>query len=139
MNPQPADLVYPMIALAGWTFLVMLRNLQVRVAAMNSGELPNRYFELFQGAEPSEVIVKTGNHVRNLFEFPVLFYTVCLAVIATEQVDSLFVWLAWTFVILRVAHGLVHLTVNRVPLRFAFFILGVLAVMIMWIRLALLL
>ena len=48
-------LVYPMLAMFLWTFLILLRNVQVRVSAVLKGQLSNDYFELFQGAEPSRL------------------------------------------------------------------------------------
>lgn len=41
MSVQIHDLFYPMLAMFIWTFLVMLRNVQVRVGAVLNGELSN--------------------------------------------------------------------------------------------------
>jgi hypothetical protein len=59
MSVQTNELFYPMLAMFVWTFLILLRNVQVRVTAVLKGELSNEYFELFRGAEPSDIIVKT--------------------------------------------------------------------------------
>jgi hypothetical protein len=131
-----SELVYPMVALFCWTFLVMLRNVQVRVFAVLRGELTNEYFELFAGAEPSKTIVKTGNHLRNLFEFPILFYAATISIIVTGGSDSAFLILAWVYVGLRIGHTLVHLTVNKVPPRFLFYILSNIVLLALWLRLA---
>lgn len=136
MTVQASDLVYPMVALFRWTFLVMLRNVQVRVLAVLRGEHTNKYFELFVGAHPSDTIVKTGNHLRNLFEFPILFYAASLAIIATNRSDLAFLILAWSYVGLRVGHTLVHLTLNKVPVRFLFYILSNIVLLILWLRFA---
>jgi hypothetical protein len=133
------NLFYPMLAMLGWTFIIMLRNVQVRLGAVRRGELTNQYFEIFRGAEPSEIVVKTGNHLRNLMEIPPLFYIVSLAIMMTNHTDAAFTFLAWDYVVLRVCHGLVHLTINRVPVRFFFFFLSNLVLLAMWIRLALML
>jgi hypothetical protein len=135
MSLQTHDLFYPMLAMFVWTFLIMLRNIQVRLAAVSKGELTNEYFELFRGGEPSEKVLKVQNHLRNLTEIPPLFYIVGLAIMATGKTDSLFVVLAWSYVVLRVGHGLVHLTINKVPQRFFFFVLSNLVLLIMWLRL----
>ena len=58
-NPE---LFYLMLAMSVWTLVVMLRNVQVRVAAVKRGELTNKYFELLKGAEPPESAQRTGNH-----------------------------------------------------------------------------
>jgi hypothetical protein len=136
MEVISSDLVFPMVSLFFWTFLVMLRNVQVRVHAVLRGELTNEYFELFSGAEPSQTIVKTGNHLRNLFEFPLLFYAAAITIIATGKADSVFLVLAWAYVGLRVGHTLVHLTINKVPPRFLFYILSNIVLLALWLRLA---
>ena len=84
MIVQTHDLFYPMLAMFVWTFLILLRNVQVRVIAVLKGELSNDYFELFRGAEPSDIIVKTQNHLRNLMEIPPLFYIVALAIMFSQ-------------------------------------------------------
>jgi len=132
---ESATMVYPMAAMFGWTFLIMLRNVQVRVQAVLRGELTNEYFELFSGSEPSEVIVKTGNHLRNLFEFPLLFHAAALAAISTEVSSHVLLILAWSYVALRVAHSLVHLTINKVPPRFLFYFLSNIVLLAMWLKL----
>jgi hypothetical protein len=135
MSAQIHDLFYPMLTIFIWTFLIMLGNVQVRVGAVLKGRLTNEYFELFRGAEPSDRILKTQNHLRNLTEIPPLFYIVGLAVMISGKTDSIFLMLAWSYVALRVGHGLVHLTINKVPARFLFFILSNLALLVMWVRL----
>jgi hypothetical protein len=139
MSVQTHGLFYPMLAMFVWTFLILLRNVQVRVSAVLKGELTNEYFELFRGPEPSDLIVKTQNHLRNLMEMPPLFYIVALAIMFTGKTDSIFLFLAWSYVAFRVGHGLVHLTINKVPVRFFFFILSNLALLVMWVRLGALL
>ena len=130
-----SELLYPMAAQFAWTFLVMLRNIQVRVAAIRRGELTNEYFEIFSGGEPSEQIVKTGNHLRNLFEFPLFFYVAILVAMMTGEYGSTFLVLAWLYVALRVGHSLVHLTINKVPLRFLLYFSGNVVLLLMWIGL----
>lgn len=139
MSVQTHNLFYPMLAMFVWTFLILLRNVQVRVVAVLKGELTNEYFELFRGSEPSDLILKTQNHLRNLMEIPPLFYIVALAIMFTGKTDPIFLILAWSYVVLRVGHGLVHLTINKVPARFFFFILSNLALLVMWLRLGTLL
>lgn len=133
------DLFYPMLAMFLWTFAVMLRNMQVRLGAVFKGELTNEYFELFQGAVPSEMVLKTGNHFKNLMEIPPLFYIVNLAILFTGRTDSTFMTLAWSYVILRIGHSLMHLTINKVPPRFFLFFISNLVLLAMWVRLGLLL
>jgi hypothetical protein len=139
MTNNTYALVYPMLAMFLWTFLILLRNVQVRMSAVLKGQLSNEYFELFRGTEPPEVILKTGNHLRNLMEMPPLFYIVTLAIMLTQHTDTIFVMLAWSYFTFRVGHGLVHLTINKVPPRFLFFILSNVVLLAMWVRLGVLL
>jgi hypothetical protein len=132
-------LFYPMLAMFLCTFLILLRNVQVRMIAGLKGQLSNEYFELFRGTEPPEVILKTGNHLRNLMEMPPLFYIVTLAIMLTQLTDTIFLMLAWSYFTFRVGHGLVHLTINKVPPRFFFFILSNVVLLAMWVRLGVLL
>lgn len=124
---------WPMLTLFLWTFAVMLRNVQVRVTSVLKGELTNEYFELFRGAQPSDVVIKTGNHLKNLFEFPLLFYAILLVAAHLGTTGNFIVWLAWLYVALRIGHGIVHLTFNYVPLRFALFLLSNIVLLILWL------
>ena len=137
MRIYNTELFYPMLAMFLWTVVVMLRNLQVRIAAVHRGELTNKYFELFRGAEAPEAVQKTGNHFRNLTELPPLFYIICLAVMFMGRTDVSFIILAWSYVALRVGHSIIHLTVNKVPPRFFLFAASNIVLLIMWVRLAL--
>jgi hypothetical protein len=50
--------------------------------------------------------------------------------------DDVLVWLAWGFVILRIAHSAIHCSYNRVMHRFTVYLISCLLLMFMWIRLA---
>ena len=45
----------------------------------------------------------------------------------------LLVVLAWLYVGLRLGHGIVHLTFNKVPARFAFYIASNVVLLALWI------
>lgn len=139
MRIYNTELFYPMLAMFIWTVLIMLRNVQVRIAAVSKGELTNKYFELFRGAEPPENVQKTGNHFRNLTELPPLFYIICLAVMFMGRTDVSFIMLAWSYVALRIGHSVIHLTINKVPPRFFLFAASTIILVIMWVRLAIVL
>ena len=75
-----------------------------------------------------------SDNLRNLFELPVLFYTLVLYLFVTARVDSLYLSLAWAFVALRVAHSLVHCTYNIVLLRFGVYAVSALILWAMVLR-----
>ncbi len=130
------NLVWPMLAMFMWTFLVSLRNLQVRVAALRAGQVHESYFELFSGHAP-ESVIKTGNHLRNLTEFPPLFYVVLVLAMTTGNSDGWYLGLAWLYVGFRILHSVVHLSFNKVKPRFSMFAMSQLILLALWTRLAL--
>ena len=69
----------------------------------------------------------------NQFELPVLFYVLTILAYVTHHAGTLFVVLAWVFVIFRVLQAYVHVTNNKVRLRGMFFGISALALAIMWI------
>jgi hypothetical protein len=69
----------------------------------------------------------------NQFELPVLFYVLTILTYVTHHAGTLFVVLAWVFVIFRLLQAYVHVTNNKVRLRGAFFGISALALAIMWI------
>jgi len=69
----------------------------------------------------------------NQFELPVLFYVLTILAYVTHHAGTLFVVLAWVFVIFRLLQAYVHVTNNKVRLRGIFFIVSALALAVMWI------
>jgi hypothetical protein len=69
----------------------------------------------------------------NQFELPVLFYVLTILAYVTHHAGTLFVVLAWVFVIFRLFQAYVHVTSNKVRLRGIFFIVSALALAVMWI------
>lgn len=66
---------------------------------------------------------QVSDNYNHLFETPTLFYAIALAVVIAGAADPIQVFCAWTFVILRVLHSLVHATINSVALRAPLFAL----------------
>ena len=81
---------------------------------------------------PKDAII-ANNAFLNQFEIPVLFYVLTILALITKQADLLFVMMAWIFVIMRVLQAGVFVTTNHVPIRGAFFGIGVIVLVIMWI------
>ena len=126
-------LVYPMAAMVVLTALVLVRMVLGRVAAVKRGEVDSRFYKTQQGdaGEPRKAAQHT-RHFINLFESPVLFYVACLAAMITGQGSGLMVWLAWAYVLLRVAHAFVHLGSNSIPPRMAVYGASWIVLLAMW-------
>ena len=75
---------------------------------------------------------QVGNAFSNQFEMPVLFYLLTVLEIVTHHVDTMFVVLAWVFVLTRLAHAYEHTTSNVVMRRGMLYGVGVLMLIIMW-------
>ncbi len=81
-----------------------------------------------EGVIPDRVNWKAHNYAH-LMEQPTLFYATVVILGVIGQGDGLNLQLAWTYVILRIAHSIVQATWNRVAVRFALFCLATVALL----------
>lgn len=110
--------------------LLRLRREKLR----GEGRMSIEDIELNRGDAVESLQVK--NCIANQFEAPVLFY-LCTVMLYITEADSLpMVILAWVFVISRYAHAFVHVTSNRLSVRFPLFMTGFLGLAVMWVWLA---
>ncbi len=126
-------IAWPMIGQAILSFTVALRVLAVRVAEMRARRIPPQSVSNSREIAARLENLTAADNLRNLFELPVLFFAVCVALAMLDLVTPLQLALAWTFVALRTAHSLIQITYNRVMHRFTVFLLGLLCLMAMWI------
>ena len=91
-------------------------------------------------ASAAQITKQADRNLINLFEFPILFYAICVVLYVTGKVDAYFVVLAYWFVGLRVAHSLYHIFINGfigdLPLRALIWLPSWLIVIWMWVRFA---
>jgi hypothetical protein len=72
-------------------------------------------------------------NLRNQFEWPVLFYVVCLLLLQKpESTHQAHIWLGWLFVAGRILHTGVQVLTPNVRLRGIVFMINFLAVLAMW-------
>jgi hypothetical protein len=114
------------------TFGLMLGMMYHRTTALQRGEAR---FEKIAMREPNWPYRAQlyANSFSNQFELPVLFYVLTILVLLTRKADLIFVVLAWIFVVMRILQAAVHVTSNNVRQRGAFYGLGALVLLIMWI------
>jgi hypothetical protein len=118
-----------MVLLTAIVGLTMLRN-RVR-------EMMRKRLDAQQIADSTRMAaqlqdIQAADNFRNLFEVPVLFYTLVAIALATGYVPSWLVVCTWIFVALRVAHSLIHCTYNKVFHRLAVFLPGFALLIGMW-------
>ena len=126
--PQ-SEILAPFAAMLLLTALVWLYMYVRRLSYMFANGIDPQQLASPEGkaAALPEAIEQPANNLKNLFEMPVLFYAVVLAIYATTSVDATDVQLAWAFVVCGALHSLVHCTFNHVKTRFAFYLLSCLA------------
>jgi hypothetical protein len=72
-----------------------------------------------------------SDNLKNLFEIPTLFYALALYLFVTQHVDAVYMAAAWTFVVFRVLHSLMHCTANIIIVRFWLYAISTLALWFM--------
>jgi hypothetical protein len=92
-----------------------------------------------EGKNPFSALEKRASaNLSNQFEWPVLFYAICIILIARPELyQHTYIWAAWLFVLGRVIHSVVHIFTTNIRLRGSVFNLNFLAVLVMWGVLAL--
>lgn len=82
---------------------------------------------------PADINTPSENLI-NLFELPVLFYATCLYIYVTHQVDTVFLVIAYCFLIFRIFHSVIHCTYNKVTHRFYSYVLSAITLWVFIIR-----
>jgi hypothetical protein len=132
-------IIQPVLALMLLTFAVWVTLFARRIAWMVARNIDAQRLATPEqiAATLPEAVNRAANNFRNLFELPVVFHAICLLLLTTQTSDAVYVNLAWSHVALRVAHSLIHCTLNIVTLRFAAFALSSIVLWIMLARLVL--
>jgi hypothetical protein len=132
LDPDRVAILWPMVALVGLTLLVSIRMYVVRIGEMRARRISPQSIATSRSAAERLELTGPADNFRNLFELPVLFYALCLALYVTGLAGTAQLALAWTFVLLRVLHSAIHTTYNRVMDRFRVYVLGMLCIFVMW-------
>jgi hypothetical protein len=123
-----SEILKPVVVLAAWSMIMWVWMYATRLPAMKRAGLLDEPMIGGTGASlapklPVTVQWKADNY-NHLMEQPTVFYAVALTLAFLGSGDSLNAMIAWAYVGLRIAHSLVQVTVNRVTIRFALFILS---------------
>ncbi|PCI62246.1 MAG: hypothetical protein COB37_07200 [Kordiimonadales bacterium] len=129
-------LFYPILLQGTLTFSVLALFVRRRFKAAYAGKTDPKYFKLYQGkGEPPEVRVVDRNF-SSQFEMPVLFYVVSLAAMVLDKADDVMLAAAWAYASFRVLHAYVHIYVRKIMTRFYAFMASNIALIFMWVWLA---
>lgn len=126
-----APILQPVVALLGWTLIMMFWMMATRLPAMRKsgidlGKLRGTKAADADLALPPAIQWKAHNY-NHLMEQPTLFYAVALVLALIGQGDGFNLFLAWAYVGFRIVHSIVQAVWNKVSVRFLFFVLSSLA------------
>jgi hypothetical protein len=126
------DVLLPLFVEVLLTFGLVFWAATLRVRDLKSG-----------AAKPQDIALREPNwpaHTRqvsysysNQLELPLLFYVLTILAYFTHHAGTLFVILAWIFVVFRLLHAYVHVTSNVVNIRGPLFGLSAVVLAIMWL------
>ena len=139
MNAEIFIPMYYMVLLTASVFLLstLIRFKNVLVDKSHTG---SELMKIPLPASAAQITKQADRNLINLFEFPILFYAICVVLYVTGKVDAYFVLLAYWFVGLRVAHSLYHIFINGfigdMPLRALLWLPSWLIVIWMWVGFA---
>lgn len=120
------DILQPVVALMIWTMIIWAWMYATRIPAMQKANIkPDQagVIGLLDQKLPTSVQTKTHNY-NHLHEAPTVFYAVAIVLAILGAGDGMNAFLGWIYVGLRVVHSLVHVTANRVLVRFVLFLLS---------------
>jgi hypothetical protein len=125
--------IWPMVAMVAITFVAWLVMFIRRIGYMQANRLdpqaaPVRVARTGYG----EAAEQASDNWTNLFEAPVLFYALCLALAVTGQASDGMIAGAWVYVGLRAVHTAIHLSYNKVMHRFAAYAVSSLLLFGLW-------
>lgn len=129
-------LVWPLLAYAAFSVMVLgPLLLYSRVSAVRRGEVNPRYFKELDAkfTVPRNVTLLSRNF-SNQFEYPVIFYVICLTIMHLGIEDSTFVALAWGYFATRLAHTAIHVTYNKIVHRLVAFLASTAVLGVMVVR-----
>ncbi|MEM7687632.1 MAG: MAPEG family protein [Pseudomonadota bacterium] len=120
------DILQPAVALMIWTMVIWAWMYATRIPAMQKAHIePDdaAVVGLLDQKLPERVQTKAHNY-NHLHEQPTVFYAVAIVLAVLGVGDGMNAFLGWIYVGLRVAHSLVHVTANKVMVRFVLFLLS---------------
>jgi len=122
----------PCAAMVLVTALVWVKLYADRLTEMRSKRIDPQTLSTVRAAAGKLEDTQAADNFRNLFEIPVLFYVLCIAIAVNGGSTPGLVCAAWVFVGLRALHSLVHVTYNRVMHRFIVYAASTVLLFGMW-------
>jgi hypothetical protein len=125
-------ILMPMFVQVALTFVLLFWTILLRLRVVRRGEVRPEEIALREPNWPRHVQQVT-NAFHNSVEMPMLFYVVVLLALITRTLDVTLYVLMWMFVLSRILHAGVHVTSNRLAHRTPLFLVGAIALALMWV------
>lgn len=130
MNADP--IWWPCGAMVGVTAAVWVKLYADRLGEMRARGIDPQAVATAREAAGQLQRTQAAENFQNLFEVPVLFYVLCIAIAVTGTGSPGLVTAAWVYVGLRALHSLIHVTYNRVVHRFLVYVSSTLLLFGLW-------
>jgi hypothetical protein len=121
-----SEILRPMVALIGWTLVMLVWMLATRLPAMKAAGIDLGTLVGTKAADADRGLPRkiqwVAHNYNHLMEQPTLFYAICTVIAISGTGNGVNAAIAWVYVALRIAHSLVQATVNRVGVRLMLFL-----------------
>ncbi len=122
---------WPVLAQILLPIFVLLLNGKRKKDDVKSGKFDREKAAMDNEAWSTPVVLTTKN-LANQFQFPVIFYVLCLILASLDAVDTVTLAIAWIFVLTRYLHAYVHVITNYVPNRQKAFVVGTFSLLVLF-------
>lgn len=126
-----SEILKPVVVLIAWTLVMLVWMVTTRLPAMRASGVDMATLVGTKGSDADgklpPKIQWIAHNYNHLMEQPTLFYAVCGVIALTGTGNGVNAWIAWCYVILRIAHSVWQATVNKVSMRFVLFLGSTLA------------
>ena len=132
------SILAPAAALVVWSIIMLVWMAGTRLPAMSkigidlSKAVGGRGADIDPNVPPS-VAWKSHNYAH-LMEQPTIFYATIMILAISDSVTPLMVAFAWGYTILRVIHSIWQATINKVGVRFVFFLLSTICLTVLAVQ-----
>ena len=126
----------PVLILVVWTLIMWIWMYVTRIPAMQKAQInPDdaRHPGTYADKIPANVRAVADNY-NHLHEAPTVFYALMFFAALTGGADTVAMYMAWTYVGLRIIHSLVQVLSPNVTLRFLVFSLSSLTLMALAVK-----
>lgn len=122
------SILAPAAALVVWSIIMLIWMAATRLPALSKIGIDLTKAVGGRGADidpnvPASVAWKSHNYAH-LMEQPTIFYATIMILAISGSATPLLVSFAWGYTILRVIHSIWQATINKVGIRFVFFLLS---------------